>query len=65
MATSARFSRIPFRSSTNTTFGSWTRAAASSIQVKAAMITRSPGRTRCAAAPFTQTTPLSGGPSTA
>src|SRR5439155_5994625 len=65
IGTSARFSRIRFRSSTNTTFGSCARAAASSIQVNAAMITRSPGRTRCAAAPFTQTTPLSGGPSTA
>src|SRR5207253_5664581 len=65
IGTSARFARIRFRSSTNTTFGSWALAAASSIQVNAAMITRSPGRTRCAAAPFTQTTPLSGGPSTA
>src|SRR5262249_22501758 len=64
--TSLRFSRMRFCSSTNTTFGTCARrAAASSSQVNAAMMTRSPGLTRCAAAPFTQMTPLSGGPWTA
>src|SRR5215468_723867 len=62
---SARFSRMRLCSSTNTTLGSCRRAASSSIQLKAAMMTRSPGETRWAAAPFTQMTPLSGGPSTA
>src|SRR3989454_3520515 len=62
---SARFSRTRFCASTKTTFGSCARAASSSSQVKAAMMTRSPGRTRCAAAPFTHTTPESGRPSTA
>src|SRR5439155_25641121 len=63
--TSARRSRIRLCSSTNTTLGSYARAASSSSQVKAAMMTRSPGQTRRAAAPFTHTTPESGRPSTA
>src|SRR5881397_1740306 len=56
MGISARFSRMRFCASTNTTLGSCARAASSSSQVKEAMMTRSPGWTRCAAAPFTQMT---------
>jgi Skp family chaperone for outer membrane proteins len=54
------FGRLP--RPRNTTRGRWLRASASSSSAYVATMTTSPVLIRCAPAPFTQTTPLPGGP---
>ena len=55
-----------FCASTWTTIGFQARASASSFaSAKVAMMTMSPGRAWCAAAPLTQMTPEPAGPSSA
>src|SRR5450432_785137 len=62
----SRSAMMWFCASTCTTMGRHARASASSTaSANVAMITMSPGRARCAAAPLTQITPEPAGPSSA